>query len=81
MKEISSDIYAVEDSLDGIHYHKTKKGTWNKMWDYFNFDKDIRGHLMLCPDAKVRLRNVTEDKIIGVLKYDKDNNKFLHLSE
>ena len=78
---MSEDVYVVEDTPDGIHYQKIKKGLRGKMWDFFNFDRDLRQHLMLCPGAKVRLRNATEDKIIGVLTFDKKSCKFLHLSE
>ena len=78
MKSISQ-TYVVENALDGEHYVKVKIGTWDKMWTYFNFNKDVREHLALYPQARIRLRNATENKIIGVLAYDEDKHKFLHL--
>jgi hypothetical protein len=73
------DEYAVEYAPDGLHYFTLKRGRVSEMWDYFVMGRDIREALMLCPQSKFRLRNVSSDKVIGVLKFDREKKEFLHL--
>ena len=81
MKNIIDDVYVVEFAPDGIHYQKDKHGTRSEMWTYFTTDREIREHLLLNPFARFRMRNATTDKTIGILAYDKEQKKFLHLNE
>ena len=69
----------VEFAPDGIHYQKIKSGELGEMWDFFTQNAEIREQLVLNPKAKFRL--VGEERVIGVLAYDKDKNEFLHLKE
>ena len=73
------DVYAVEYSPNGAHYFALKRGKVGEMWDYFVMDRDIREALMLCPQSKFRLRNLSTNKVIGALKFDRDKKEFLHL--
>jgi len=57
----------------------TKEVRSGRCGDYFVMDGDIREVLMLCPQSKFRLRNVSADKVIGVLKFDREKKAFLHL--
>jgi len=75
------EVYAIEYAPDGEHYSVFKKGKVGEMWDYFVMDRDIREALMLCPQSKFRLRNVSADKVIGVLKFDREKKEFSHLRE
>jgi hypothetical protein len=40
---------------DGEHFQVIKKGETGRMWDYFNFNHDIRVQIALNPQAKFRL--------------------------
>ena len=42
-------------ALNGLHFQTLKKAPIEKLWDYFNFNKDIKEHLYLNPSAKFRL--------------------------
>jgi len=64
---ISPDKYAVLFAPDGKHFQKLKSGKIEKMWDYFNFNKDVREQMMLNPQAKFRLVNLVTNKMIGEL--------------
>ena len=75
------EVYAIEYAPDGGHYSVFKKGEVGEMWDYFVMGRDIRESLILNPSSKFRLRNVSADKIIGVLKFDREKREFLHLTE
>jgi len=57
----------VEFAPDGEHFQKLKVGLLGKMWDYFNFDPEIRTHLYLNPQARFRLKNKDTGFIIGEL--------------
>lgn len=57
----------MEFAPDGVNFFEIKKGSVGRMWDYFNFNKEIREQIFLNPQAKFRLRNKTEGTIIGVL--------------
>lgn len=67
----------VEFAPDGIHWQVIKSGEIGKMWDYFTQNRDIREQLMLNPQAKFRLWG--EDKLIGVLAYDRKKSEFVHI--
>jgi hypothetical protein len=67
----------VEFAPDGIHYQTIKSGALGKMWDYFTQNPDVRQQLLLNPQAKFRL--VGEEKVIGVLVYDRAKKEFVHL--
>ena len=73
------EVYAIEYAPDGERYSVFKKGKVGEMWDYFVMDRDIREALMLCPQSKFRLRNLSNNKVIGALKFDRDKKEFLHL--
>ena len=75
------DEYVVEYAPNGAHYFAHKRGKVGEMWDYFIMDRDIREVLMLCPQSKFRLRNVSADKVIGVLKFDREKKAFVHLKK
>lgn len=60
------EMAVVEMAMDGEHWEVIKKGEVGKMWDYFNFDTDIREHLFLNPQAKFRLVS-DSGSVIGVL--------------
>ena len=75
------DIYVVECAPNGAHYFTLKRGKVEEVWDYFVMDREIREALMLCPQSKFRLRNVSADKVIGVLKFDREKKEFLHLKK
>jgi len=62
MKEKGKIIWAV----DGEHWQLLKEGDIGKMWDYFNFNRDIRQMLLMNPQAKFRLLE-QNDKLIGEL--------------
>lgn len=66
-RRTTTDIYSVEFAPDGKHFQGVKKGKIDKMWDYFNTDPYIRNQLALNPQAKIRLRNMNTNKIIGIL--------------
>lgn len=51
---------------DGKHYQIIKKGKMGNMWNYFNFNIEIRKQISLNPFAKFRLIGDTEI-IIGEL--------------
>jgi len=56
----------VEFAPDGKNFNAIKKGTTGNMWDYFNFNYDIREQIILNPQAKFRLIGET-GIIIGTL--------------
>lgn len=56
----------VEFAPDGEHYHKIKEGTTSNMWDYFNFNPDLREQIALNPQAKFKLIGET-GITIGIL--------------
>jgi hypothetical protein len=70
----------VEFAPDGKHWQIDKKGSIEKMYDYFVGSPDIRQGLMLMPMAKFRLIG-DEGKTIGVLAYDKKKREFVHLKD
>ena len=51
---------------DGEHWQLVKKGNLGKLWDYFNFNIEIRKMLMYNQFAKFRLYGVS-GKLIGEL--------------
>jgi len=69
----------VEFAPDGVHWQVIKSGEIGEMWDYFTGNPDIRQQLMLNPKAKFRLWG--EEKLIGVLAYDRKKKEFVHLKE
>lgn len=71
--------YAVEYAPDGLHYFTLKSGKVGEMWDYFVMDREIRETLMFCPQSKFRLGKVSADKVVGVLRFDREKKEFLHL--
>lgn len=68
MKEKGKIMWAV----DGEHWELLKEGSIGKLWDYFNFDIEIRKMLMYNPFAKFRLYGAS-GKLIGELP--RTNNK------
>jgi len=70
-------IPRVEFALDGIHYQTVKSGSIGRMWNYFAQNPDIRQQLVLNPQARFRL--IGEDKVIGVLAYDRAKKGVVHL--
>lgn len=54
----SKHFYKVDFAPDGINYHTIKKGNFNKIWDYFVFDNDLRQQIAINPYAKFRLTGV-----------------------
>lgn len=45
----------VEFAPDGKNFNTIKRGTTGNMWNYFNFNPDIREQIILNPQAKFRL--------------------------
>ena len=60
-------MYAVKFAPDGIHYQTIKKGTMGKIWDYFNFNSDLREMLSLNPQTKFQMINIDTEVVIGTL--------------
>ena len=75
------DECAVEYAPDGEHYSISKRDRVGEMWDYFVMDRDVREALILCPQSKFRLRNLSTGETIGVLKFDSEKKEFLHLKK
>jgi len=59
--------YAVEFAPDGKHFQTIKRGDVGSVWNYFTSNWDIRGHLVVNPYAKFRMKNEKTGKIIGEL--------------
>ena len=70
----------VEYAPDGKHFHTVKTGTSEKMWDYFVMNPELRKNLVLYPEGKFRMIGET-GMTIGVLAYDKNKKKFVHLKD
>ncbi|MBA7533922.1 hypothetical protein ES705_26168 [subsurface metagenome] len=60
-------MYAVKFAPDGNRYQTIKKGTMGKIWDYFNFNSDLREMLSLNPQAKFQMINIDTKVVIGTL--------------
>ena len=67
-------MYKVLFAPDGEHFFtmKQNKGP-DRIWDYFNFNPDIREQLYLNPQAKFKL--IHDDFIIGELPRKGDENE------
>lgn len=59
---------------DGLHYQIIKKGNISRLWDYFNFDKEIRLQIFLNPQARFKLLG-DKNRIIGELPRTKKETK------
>jgi len=79
MVDPDNHIHVVETAPDGKHSLISTKGTPEEMWDYFTMNADIRRSLINWPGSKTRLRNMDTGYIIGVLTFDTEKRKFLHL--
>lgn len=51
---------------DSLHYQIIKKGSISRLWDYFNFDKEIKVQMLFNPYARFKLLN-NKNRIIGEL--------------
>ena len=60
--------YAIKFAPDGIHYQTIKQGGLEKIWDYFNFNLDIREMLNLNPMVKFQMINRDTKIVIGTLQ-------------
>ena len=71
------DKYAVSFAPDGKHFNIIKKGSRQKIWDYFTQDPHIRIQTHLNPKAKFVMYNMNTGEKIGELPRAKKKLKNL----
>ena len=60
-------MYAIQFAPDGENYQGFKAGKIDGLWNYFNFNPDIREQIVFNRFAKFRLINLKNNKVIGEL--------------